>query len=253
MAGNQLVVVLKRLRTSPRMARRFSTCASVALLEHRVGEERLARGRAGHGHELVAQVHELQVEVLARRRAGVGAEAEALLADIALRVGADDVHQEQVLAALLVVEVAELAAQVEAVQVPDAGHVAGADAEDGALAVPGRSARSGCRRCSAAPSAAARCAAGRNAWAGNTGFGRCIWIWSRFSSVTGSKHVSRPRPAERRDDLVALLAEQVHDLQHVRALQDAGLHAASFATRTGMSWTPFSVEPRICCCTWRTK
>ena len=83
-----------------------------------------------------AQVHELQVEVLARRRAGVGAEAEALLADVALRIGADDVHQEEVLPALLVVEVAEVAPQVEAVQVPDARHVAGADAEDGALGFP---------------------------------------------------------------------------------------------------------------------
>ena len=101
--------------------------------EHRLGEERLARGRARHGHELVAQVHELQVEMLARGRAGVGADAETLVADVALRIGADDVHQEQILPALLVVDVAELAPQVEAVQVPDARHVAGADAEDGAL------------------------------------------------------------------------------------------------------------------------
>jgi hypothetical protein len=45
----------------------------------------------------------LQVEILSRRRASVGAGTETLLAYIALRISANDVHQEEILAALLIV------------------------------------------------------------------------------------------------------------------------------------------------------
>ena len=150
MAENQLVVRLEPLAHLAQHRAAFLDVGRRALPEDRAGEQRLAGRRSRHDHEFAAQIHQLQVEVVARRRTGVGADAETLLADVALRVGADDVDQEQVLAALLVVDVAELAPEVEPVEVPDARDVAGADAEDGALAARGRSARSGavpsCRR-----------------------------------------------------------------------------------------------------------
>lgn len=45
---------------------------------------------------------------------------------------------------------------------------------------------------------------------------------------------------ERCNDVIALPLEQVRNLQHVIPVNDAGLHAASFSTRTGSSCAPFS-------------
>jgi len=97
-----------------------------------VFEERLAGGAAGDGQELVAEVHELQVEMAAGSRPGIRADTEALVVDVEAEVGADDIDEEEIASSALVVRITEIASEVEAVEVGDAGDVAGADPEEGA-------------------------------------------------------------------------------------------------------------------------
>ena len=160
--------------------------------------------------------------MVARRRAGVGAHAEALVADVTLRVGADDVHQEQILPPLLVVDVAELAPQVEAVQVPDAGHVAGADAEDGALGLPVGRLDLDSRRL---PPHLHEPLDMRK----DKALGRIIRVrkvnLNPVAVLVGDQVEAgvAPAPGEWGDDLVTLRAKQVHQLEHRLAVQGCGL------------------------------
>jgi len=71
--------------------------------------------------------------MIARGGPGVGANAEAFLANLEIGFRANDVHQEKILPSLLVIDVAEIAAEIEAVEMVNAGDVARANSENGAL------------------------------------------------------------------------------------------------------------------------
>jgi len=101
------------------------------LPENRITKQRLSRGCSGDRHEFTrSQVHQLQIEMLARGRAGVGAHAKAILADVLLGIGADDVDQKHVFPTLFIINVPKFPVEVKAIEMPDARHVAGADAKD---------------------------------------------------------------------------------------------------------------------------
>ncbi len=202
----------------------------------------------------------------ARGRPGVGAEAEALLSQVALRVAADHIDQQQVLPALLVIRIPKSAAQEKTIQVVNAGHVAGANAEDGALG------RFVGRLDLQLPVAAARRQQALD-MRKDEPLGRVIGVGKMNLHLLAVFVADRVEPgiaampAERRQHLVAALPQQVHDAQYIGAGYDAGFHAASlpagtgigwppsisFSTRTGTSLPPSPAAPRICCSTWRTK
>ena len=104
-----------------------------SFVEDGVSKESLARWSSRNCHEFIAEIHKLKVEVVVRSRTGVGAKAKAFFADILIGIGANQVDEEQVLAMVVVIHIAEFSAKIKAVEMINAGYIARADTKNGAL------------------------------------------------------------------------------------------------------------------------
>src|SRR5271165_7142833 len=176
---------------------------------------------------------------------GVGAHAEALFPDVSFRIAANHIDQQQVLAVVLVINVTEVAAQIEAVEVEDAGDVTGANPEDRAL-------RLLVRGLDVDVAVAALNLQQTLNVRKHITLGRIVGIGQVNLNLVPvlvgdgvKKRVAAP-PPERRNDLVALLPQQVHDFQNIVAVEDAGSHAVSFSARTRTNLRSSPLASRIC-------
>ena len=173
--------------------------------------------------------------MVARGRPGVGADAEALLADVALRDRCRPCSRGTGSGGASRSRCRESRGR-------------GRTGPDGRCrprrrsgcrrwraGAPRKSARSASRRRSVGTSSAARCAAARSAWAGSRDWAGEVGSCAAVRVGDGVEKGVAAAAAERRDDLVALLAEQVHDLEHVRVSRIRAFMSASFSTRTGTS------------------